>query len=100
MTVGMLLFSRSSSTLISTKQPVGKNDEGLNATVEQHFQVALEAAAIVLHVGEDGKIGGLIERSFNAAKNEGAVGVGHVEDHDSDGVATFAPQRRAKRLGR
>ena len=46
----------------------------------------------MVDVGQHGQVVRLVERVFDAAKNQGAEGVGHVEDHDSDGVAALAPQ--------
>ena len=43
------------------EQPVGQDDQSLDAAVKEHFQVALEAAALVVHVGEDGQERGLVE---------------------------------------
>ena len=56
------------------EEPVGQHDEGFDAAVEQHFQIALEAAALVVHVGEDGKIRRLVQRIFDAAQHQRAVG--------------------------
>ncbi len=81
------------------EKPVGQDDEGFDAAVEQHFQIALEAAAFVVNVGENGKVGRLVKRIFDAAENQGAVGIGHVEDHDADGVAALAAQGAGKKVG-
>ena len=35
---------------------------------------------------------------LNAAQNQGAEGIGDIEDHDADGVAAPAPQRTRKRI--
>src|SRR5262249_43834684 len=64
----------------------------------KHFQVALKAAALVVDVGENGKVGRLIERVFDAAQDQRAVRVGHVEDHDSDSVAALAAERAGKEV--
>jgi tetratricopeptide (TPR) repeat protein len=81
------------------KEPVGEDDEAFDAAIEHHFEIALEAAAIVVDVGEDGKERRLVEGILDSAKNQGAVGVGHVEDHDSHGVAAPAAQRAGKKVG-
>ena len=81
------------------EEPVGENDETFDAAVEQHFQIALEAAALVVNVGEDGQVRRLVERVLNAAENQRAVGVGHVEDHDADGVAALAAQGAGELVG-
>src|ERR1035437_3750731 len=69
------------------KQPVGQDDQALDAAVEQHFQIALKADALVVDIGKDGKVRGLKERVLNAAQHQRAVRVGHVEHHDAHGVA-------------
>ena len=33
--------------------PVGQNDQGFNAAVQQHLEIALKASALVVDVGED-----------------------------------------------
>ena len=99
MAVGMLLFSRSAKQVDIEKKPVGQNDQAFDAAVEQHFEIALEAAALVVHVGEDGQVRSLVERVFDAAQHQRAVGIGHVEDHDADGVAALAAQRAGKLVG-
>src|SRR5271170_2969996 len=37
------------------EQPVGENDESLDAAVEQHFEIALETAALIVDIGENGQ---------------------------------------------
>src|ERR1700733_9851334 len=64
------------------EKPVGQNDQGFDAAVEQHFQIALEAAAFVVDVGEYGEVGRLVERILDAAENQSAVRIRHVEDHN------------------
>ena len=70
-----------------------------DAAVEQHLQIALEAAALVVHVGENGQVRRLVERVLDAAQDQRAVRVGHVEDHDADGVAALAAQRAGELVG-
>src|SRR4029077_4179146 len=81
------------------KQPVREDDQAFDAAVEKHFQITLEAAARVVHVGGDGEERRLVESVFDAAQHERAVRVGHVENHDSDGVAAPATQRARKQVG-
>src|SRR5580704_2302464 len=81
------------------EKPVGEDDQGFDTAVEQHFQIALEAAAFVVDVGENGKIGRLVKRIFDATKNQSAVGIGHVEDHNADGVAALAAEGAGKEVG-
>src|SRR5258708_32031383 len=80
------------------KQPVREDDQAFDAAVEQHFQIALEAAALVVHIGEDGEERRLVESVFDAAQHECAVRVGHVENHDADSVAAAAAQRAGKQV--
>src|ERR1700682_4068207 len=58
------------------KQPVGQNDQALNAAVQQHCQVALKAAAFVVHVGQNRQIRRLIQGILNTAQYQRAVGIG------------------------
>src|ERR1035437_3864821 len=81
------------------KQPVGQDDQALDAAVEQHFQIALKAAALVVDIGKDGKVRGLKERVLNAAQHQRAVRVGHVEHHDAHGVAAAGAPRAGKPFG-
>src|SRR5215472_6114971 len=81
------------------EDPVRNDDEGFNTAVEEHLEVTLEAAALVVDVGEDGKIGRLIESVLDTAENHGAERVGHVEDHDTDGVAALAAERTGELVG-
>src|ERR1035441_5153313 len=81
------------------KQPVGQDDQAFDTAVEQHFQIAFEAAALVVDIGKDGKVRGLKERVLNAAQHQRAIRVGHVEHHDAHGVAAAAAQRARKQIG-
>ena len=81
------------------KEPVGKNDEALDAAIKQHFEIAFETATFVVNIGEDGQVGSLVERVFDAAQNQRAIGIGHVEDHDADRMAALAAQRPGKLVG-
>ena len=42
-----------------------------------------------MHVGEDGQIRRLVQSIFDSPQHQRAVRVGHVEDHDADGVAAL-----------
>src|SRR5208337_4660773 len=55
------------------EQPVGQNDEPLDAAVEQHFEIALETAALVVAVCKDGEKRRLVESVLDAAQYERAV---------------------------
>src|SRR6202034_3598361 len=81
------------------KEPVGQDSQGFDAAVEQHFQIALETAAFVVHIGENGKIGGLVESVFNATENESTERIGHVKNHDSDRMAALAAQGARELVG-
>jgi len=87
MAVGMLLFSRSASKLISRKKPVGQHYQALDAAVEQHLEIALEAAALVVYVGKNRQVGGLVESILDPSQHQRAVRIGHVKHHDANGVA-------------
>jgi len=73
--------------------------KAFDAAVEQHFEVTLEAAALVVHVGENGKIRSLVQRVLDAAQHQRAIGIGHIENHDADGVAALAAQRSCELIG-
>jgi tetratricopeptide (TPR) repeat protein len=81
------------------KQPVGENHQAFDAAVEEHFEIAFEAAAIIVDIGENRQIRGLIERVFDAAQHQRAVGVGHIENHDADGMAALAAQGAGELVG-
>ena len=81
------------------EQPVGKNHEALDPTVQHHFQVTLKAAALVVNVGQERQEIGLIERVFDTPQDPRAVRVGHVKNHDSDRVAPLAAERAGKQVG-
>src|SRR4029077_16076888 len=81
------------------EHPVGDDDQGFNTAVEQHLQITFEAAAFIVHVGENGKIRRLVESVLDAAEDHGSERVGHIEDHDADCVATLAAQRAGKLVG-
>src|SRR5580693_3129597 len=78
------------------KEPVGNHDQPFDAAVEQKLKIALEAGALVVHVGEDGKVRRLVKRVFDATQHQRAKRIGHVEHHDSDGVAALAAQGAGK----
>src|SRR6266852_45844 len=69
------------------EQPVGEDDQAFDAAVEQHFEIALEAAALVVHVGEDGTVaevlGGFVDASFGGVGN--VASERRVVQHDGNG---------------
>ena len=52
------------------EEPVGDDDERFDGTREEHFEIALEAAALIVHVGEDGEVGSLVQSVFDAAEDQ------------------------------
>jgi precorrin isomerase len=52
-----------------------------------------------MYVSENGQKRRLVECIFDAAQHQRAVRIGHVEDHDSDGVAAAAAQRAGEQVG-
>ena len=61
---------------------------------------SLEAAAFIVHVGEDRQKRGLVKGNLNPAQDQRAVGIGHVKDHDADGVAALIAEGTREQLGR
>src|ERR1700677_5079775 len=74
------------------EEPVGYDDERFDGAREEHFEIAFETSALIVHVGEDGEVGGLVERVFDAAEDQGAIRVGDVEDHYADGAVAFGAE--------
>ena len=58
--------------------------------IEQHFQVSLEAAALIVSVREYGQVRSLIQRILDAAQNGRAKRINDVEDHYAHGVVALA----------
>src|SRR5580700_6794330 len=81
------------------KKPVSEDDQAFDAAVEQHLEVALEAAALVVYVSENWQVGSLVESVLDASEHERTVRIGHVEDHDADGVAPFTAQGAGELIG-
>src|SRR5439155_14576410 len=81
------------------KKPVGENYERFHPAVEQHFQIALEPCTLIMNVGQNWKVRGLVQRIFNTAQNQSAKRVGHIENHHTDRVASLAAQRARKYIG-
>ena len=52
-----------------------------------------------MHIGKNGEIRRLEECVFNTPKHQRAIRVGHVEDHDPDGMTAAATQRSGKQVG-
>ena len=49
-----------------------------------------------MRIGQHGQVRGLIKRVFDAANDERAIRVGHIEDHHSHSVIALAAQRFGK----
>jgi tetratricopeptide (TPR) repeat protein len=81
------------------EQPVGQHYQAFDAAIKQHLEIALEAAALVVNVGENWQVGSLIETILDAAQHQRAVGVGHVEYHDADRMAALAAKGPGKLIG-
>ena len=74
------------------KQPIGEDDQPLDSSIQQHFQIAFKTAPFVVCVGKNWHIRRLVQRILNPAQNQRAVGIGHVKNHESDGVTALATQ--------
>src|SRR5271155_2569547 len=81
------------------EQPVGENDEPLDAAVQQHFEIAFEAASLVVYIRKYGKKRRLVKRVLDATQHQRAVWISHVENHDADGLAAPSTQRARKQVG-
>ena len=81
------------------KEPVGDDDQTFDAAIHQQVEIAGQLFGVVVRVHHDGLIAGGAERFLNAAQDEGAEGIGEIEDHDADGVAAAAAQRARKEVG-
>ena len=92
-------FFQVSEHIDFNEQPVRNHDQSFHAAIEQHFQITFETAALVVNVGENGQKGVLIKRAFNPAQDWRAIGIGHVKDHDANGMATLVPQRTREQIG-
>ena len=57
------------------------------------------AAALVVHVRKNRKVGTLVERTLNPAQNQRAERVCDVKHHDSNGVVASGVQKMRIRLG-
>src|SRR5271156_3676586 len=81
------------------EEPVGDDDEGFDGAREEHFEVALETDALIVHVGEDGEIGGLIQSIFDAAEDQRVIRVGDIEHHDADSAIAFGAEEARDDFG-
>jgi hypothetical protein len=96
---GNLAFREIAEEFNVRDQPVGNDDEAFDAAVEKHFEIALEAVRFVVGVGEEGKIVGLVEGVFEAAKNRSAKRIGDIKNHDANDVGALAAQGASERIG-
>src|SRR3989454_1708622 len=79
------------------RKPIGDDDQPLDAAIEEHLEVTLEAMRLVVRVGQHGQVRRLIERILDAAENGRTERVGQIEDHDADGVGAAAAQVTSER---
>lgn len=52
-----------------------------------------------MNVGQDWKIGTLVKRILDSAQDQSAIRVGHVKDHDADGMTALAAERTSEKVG-
>ncbi len=78
--------------------PVGEDDQTFDAAIEKHFQITLETGAVIVNVGENGEEGSFVQTVLDAAQDERAVGVGHVEDHHAHGVTAATAERAGEEV--
>src|SRR5271156_317518 len=81
------------------EEPVGDDDERFDGTREKHFEIAFETAALIVHVSENGEIGGLVQGVFDAAEDQRAVGVGDIENHHAYGAIAFGAEEARDDFG-
>src|SRR5579864_5762640 len=81
------------------EQPVGDNYQRLNPPVEQHLQIALKPAALVMDVSENWQIRRFVKRALNPAQYRNAIGIRHVKDHDTDCVGAPVSQSPSEYVG-
>lgn len=74
------------------KKPVREHDQTLDAAIKKHLKVSFKTCALVVHVGEDGQIRRVEETVLDSPQYQRAVGIGHIEHHDTDGVAAATAQ--------
>src|SRR5258708_9893409 len=80
-------------------EPVGEHNQRFYATLQQHLQITLKTAALVMRIGEYRQVGNLIKGILDTAKDGRAIGISHVEHHQSDGTVAAAAQRLGKNIG-
>ena len=72
------------------QHPVGNHDERFHAALQHHFQIAFEAAVIVLRIRKNRKIRGFVEAAFNATQDRSAERVGDIDYHHADRMTAAA----------
>src|SRR5215469_17841447 len=61
------------------EEPVGNDDQALDRPCQKHFEIALEAAALVVHIRENREVGNLIQRIFNTKEDQRAIRIRNIE---------------------
>jgi len=81
------------------EKPVRDDDEGLDATLEQHFERSFESSRIIMCIGEDGDVIRLVEGALDSAQDRRAERVRNIEHHHTDGVISLAAKRSRQLIG-
>src|SRR5262249_8654219 len=66
------------------QKPVGNDDQSFNGAGQQHFEIALKAPTLVMHIRKDWQIGSFVERVFYAAQDERTEWIGQIKHHHPD----------------
>jgi hypothetical protein len=96
--VGILNLLQIAQHVDIHEQPIRNHDQRFHPAIEQHFQIALEAAALVVYVGEDWQERSLVKRALDPPQDRCAVGIGHVENHHPDRARTLVAQGARKHI--
>src|ERR1700722_13647137 len=89
---GNISFLEIGDQININEEPVRDKNQPPHRARQQHFQITLEAAALIVDVGKDRQIRGLVERIFDAAKDQGAKRVRDVENHHANGAIPFGAE--------
>src|SRR6266850_433253 len=66
--------------------------------LEQQFQIAFEAVSLVMCIGKNLHVGGLIQGVFDASQDRDAERIGNIEEHDADAMASLTAQKSRHRI--
>ncbi len=91
-------FAQVSQYMNINHQPVGHHNQCFDVMLQQHFQVTLEAVALVMRVGKNRYVGRLIKRVLNPAHHRGTERIGNVEEHQPHSMAALAPKKPRHRI--